>query len=86
VAEKRSVKTAESDAAAGDLLVLASTGLSEMQFSGKPVEPEKSIQHFARAAQSQPLPAAFAELVSDWKRNGTAPGGRDILLLAARRQ
>jgi putative methionine-R-sulfoxide reductase with GAF domain/predicted Ser/Thr protein kinase len=86
VAEKRAVKTAEADAQAGDLLVLASTGLSEMQFSGKPVEAEKSIQHLARAAAGQPLPAAFAELVSEWKRSGTEPGGRDILLLTARRQ
>jgi hypothetical protein len=86
VGEKRQIKTAESDAVAGDLLVLASTGLAEMQFAGKPVEPEKSIQYFAHAAQGHPLPAAFAQMVSDWKRAGTAPGARDVLLLAARRQ
>jgi putative methionine-R-sulfoxide reductase with GAF domain len=86
VSEKKTVKTAEMEAKAGDLLVLASTGLTEMQFAGKPVEPEKLIQHFARATQGQPLPAAFAALVSDWKRAGHAPGSRDILLLAARRQ
>ena len=86
VSERGQIKTAESAAAAGDILVLASTGLDRMQFPGKPVESEKSIQHFAKAAQGQPLSAAFAQLVSEWKRAGAAPGDRDILLLAARRQ
>ena len=31
----------------GDILVLASAGLSAMSFPGKAVPPEKSIQHFA---------------------------------------
>jgi tRNA A-37 threonylcarbamoyl transferase component Bud32/putative methionine-R-sulfoxide reductase with GAF domain len=85
VVERSGIKTAEIDAAAGDLLLIASTGLARMQFPGKPVEPEKSIQHFARAAQGS-LSAAFAQQVSEWKRAGAAPGDRDILLLAARRQ
>ena len=70
----------------GDLLVLASTGLAAMQFSTKPVAPEKSVQHLARAAQERPLTAAFAWLVSEWKRAEASPGARDVLLLAARRQ
>ncbi|HEY6928909.1 MAG TPA: protein kinase [Thermoanaerobaculia bacterium] len=86
VLDRSGIKTAEIDAAAGDLLLIGSTGLARMQFPGKPVEPEKSIQHFARAAQGQPLSAAFAQQVSEWKRAGATPGDRDILLLAARRQ
>jgi len=85
VVDRSGIKMVEIDAAAGDLLLIASTGLARMQFPGKPVEPEKSIQHFARAAQG-PLSAAFAQQVSEWKRAGATPGDRDILLLAARRQ
>jgi putative methionine-R-sulfoxide reductase with GAF domain/predicted Ser/Thr protein kinase len=85
VAERRKIRSAQIDAAAGDLLVLASTGLAAMQFPAKPGAPEKAVQHFAREAEGQPLPAAFARLVSEWKRAGAAPGERDVLLLAARR-
>ncbi len=86
VAERRRIKTAQIDAAAGDLLVLASNGLAAMQFAAKPGPPEKAVQHFAREAEGQPLSAAFARLVSEWKRAGAAPGEKDVLLLAARRQ
>ena len=80
------MKTAQCQTAAGDLLVLVSTGLSALQFPGKPVPAEKAVQHLAREAQGQPLAAAFARIVSEWKRAGVAPGDRDVLLLAARRQ
>ncbi len=86
VSERGEILTAESATEPGDLLVLASSGLGLIQFTGKPVPPEKSVQHFARAARDQPLPAAFAQMVSEWKRTGTAPGPRDVLLLAARQQ
>jgi len=85
VAERRKIRSAQIEAAADDLLVLASTGLAAMQFPTKPGAPEKAVQHFAREAEGQPLPAAFARLVSEWKRAGAAPGEKDVLLLAARR-
>ena len=69
----------------GDLLVLASAGLGEMRFPGKPVPPEKSIQHFARTTAGQTLPGAFAQLVAEWKRMDVSVGPRDVLFLAARR-
>ncbi len=86
VAEKEKVAAAESEAQEGDLLVLASSGLASIQFPGKPTPPEKGLQHFARAALSQSVSAAFAQLVSEWKKAGASPGGKDVLLLAARRK
>jgi len=86
LAERKELKTAQCQTEAGDLLVLVSTGLSALQFPGKPVPPEKAVQHLAREAQGQPLAAAFARIVSEWKRAGVGPGDRDVLLLAARRQ
>jgi serine/threonine protein kinase len=86
VAEKGEVLAAETEASAADLLVLASSGLGSIRFPGKPTAPETSIQHLARAAQSQSVLAAFAELVSHWKKNGASPGDKDTLLLAARRK
>ena len=69
----------------GDLLFVASRGLEQLRFAGKPVPPEKCVQQIARAAEAQPLAAGFAQLVSEWKRAGAAPGGDDVLLLAARK-
>jgi len=86
VAEKGEVLAAETEAYAADLLVLASSGLGSIRFPGKPTAPERSVQHLARAAQSQSVLAAFAELVSDWKKNGASPGDKDVLLRAARRK
>ncbi|HSS43723.1 MAG TPA: hypothetical protein VLO07_00155, partial [Thermoanaerobaculia bacterium] len=86
IAENAGVLTAESEASKGDLLVLASSGLTSIQFSGKPIPPEKCVQDFARAAKSQAVSAAFAALVSEWKKTGATPGKKDILLLAARRK
>jgi putative methionine-R-sulfoxide reductase with GAF domain/predicted Ser/Thr protein kinase len=85
VAERSGVETAQSEALPGDLLVLCSTGLAAMQSSAKPVPMEKTIQDFARAAKGHSLSAAFAQLVSGWKRAGETPGEKDVLLLAARR-
>ncbi|MGH9317431.1 MAG: protein kinase domain-containing protein [Thermoanaerobaculia bacterium] len=86
IAENAGVLTAESEASEGDLLVLVSSGLGSIQFSGKPTPPEKCVQQFARAAHRQAVSAAFAALVSEWKKAGASPGGKDILLLAARRK
>ena len=68
-----------------DVLVMASSGLSALQSAGKPASPEKAIQKLARAAETQTLSAAFANLVSEWKKTGVAPGRKDVLLLAAKR-
>lgn len=85
VSDHKTIRVAESDAAPGDLLVLASAGLGEIRFPGKPVPGEKSVQHFGRIAAGQGLAGAFAQVVSEWKRAGCAVGVRDVLLLAARR-
>jgi serine/threonine protein kinase len=85
VTERGALREARVEPAAGDLLVLASAGLAELRFPGKPVPAEKSIQHFARTASSQSLPGAFAQLVAEWKRMDVSVGPRDVLFLAARR-
>ena len=56
-----------------------------MRSTGKPVSPDRAAQRLARAVKTQPLSAAFASLVSEWKKAGNAPGDRDVLLLAAKR-
>jgi serine/threonine protein kinase len=73
------------DTSAGDLLVVAGSGIAQMQTPGKPASPERAAQHLARDAESQPLSAAFAALVAEWKKTGYEPGNRDVLLLAAKR-
>jgi serine/threonine protein kinase len=73
------------ETAAGDLLVLASSGLSRLASSGKPSPAEKAILRLARSAQTETLSAAFADLVAEWKRTGVRPGARDVFLLAAKR-
>ena len=73
------------ETAKGDLLVLAGAGLAGMRSAGKPPSPEKAVQHLARAAETQTLSAAFATLVTEWKKTGFEPGDRDVLLLAAKR-
>ena len=80
------ISEAALETAAGDLLVVASRGFSGLQPAGKSASPEKAVQKLARNAETQALPAAFAALVADWKRDGVAPGGRDVLLLAAKRR
>jgi hypothetical protein len=85
VAELGPLRHAETIAKPDDILVLASRGLADLRFPGKPVPSEKSVQHFARAATGQGLAAGFAQLVSEWKKTGCDVGARDVLLLAARR-
>ena len=75
------------DTRAGDLLVVASSGLACLR-SGRAsgaLSTDDALSRFGRLAWEQPLSAAFARLVADWKREGTTTGGRDVLLLAARR-
>lgn len=86
VSENGRVKTAEAETAEGDLLLLSSGGLSTLRRSGENLASEEAVQRFARAAESQPLSAAFIEVVSEWKREGVSPGPRDLLILAARRE
>ncbi len=85
VRESGGLSEATLETAAGDLLVLASRGLFALQSAGKAASPEKAIQKLARACETQGLPGGFAALVSEWKKTGTAPGERDVLLLAAKR-
>jgi len=85
VRESESLREVELETAKGDMLVIASRGLSELASPGKPASVEKAVQKLARAAETQALSAGFAALVSDWKKAGFSPGSRDALLLAARR-
>ncbi|MCA1580320.1 MAG: protein kinase [Acidobacteria bacterium] len=78
------IRRAEARTQPGDILVLASAGLSAMAFPGKAVPPEISIQHFARIADASSLAGAFSQVVAEWKKAGAA-GARDVLFLAARR-
>ena len=85
IVEQGPLRAADCAAAAGDLLVLCSSGVGDLQFSGKPDPPEKAVQSLARAAQGHPLNAAFSQVVSEWKKQGAQPGRRDVFFLAARR-
>jgi putative methionine-R-sulfoxide reductase with GAF domain len=75
------------DARAGDMLVLASGGLARLRSARAGAVPtsDDALSRFGRLAWEQPLSAAFARLVADWKREGVTTGDRDVLLLAARR-
>lgn len=85
VRDSGGVSEATLETAPGDLLILASRGLFELQPAGKAASPETAIQKLARGCETQPLSAGFAALVSEWKKSGIAPGARDVLLLAAKR-
>ncbi len=85
VRENAGVRDVTLETARGDLLVLASSGLSGLGSAGKPPSADKAVQRLARAAETQALSAAFAALVTEWKKAGAAPGMRDVLLLAAKR-
>jgi serine/threonine protein kinase len=85
VVESALMREVALETAKGDVLVIASAGLAALQSSGKPASAEKAIQRLARGAEAQPLSAAFAALVSEWKKTGFSPGERDVLLLAAKR-
>ena len=65
ISERGALREAKVDSDPGDLLVLASAGLGELRFPGKPVPSEKSIQHFARTSIGQTLPGDFAQLVEE---------------------
>ncbi len=79
------VSSAEYPTLPGDLLVLASRGLSQVRFSARPIPPEDLLVWLARESQGHPITAGFAKIVADGKKMGAAPGPRDVLLLAARR-
>jgi serine/threonine protein kinase len=85
VRESGGVAEVTLETAPGDLLVVASRGLFALTSPGKAASPEKGIQKLARGCETQSLSAAFAALVSEWKKTGIAPGTRDVLLLAAKR-
>lgn len=85
VGEEGGISAVSLETGRGDLLLIASSGLSAMRSTGKPLSPDRAAQRLARAAEKQPLSAAFATLVSEWKKAGYAPGDRDVLLLAAKR-
>jgi serine/threonine protein kinase len=71
----------------GDSLAIASSGLARLRpIAAGPSPPvPTSLERFARLAAGQPLSAAFARLVADWKREGVSTGDRDLLILVARR-
>ena len=82
-----SPESAETETRAGDVLVMASTGLEVLRAAtGSAPARNASLERFGRLTSSQPLSSAFARLVADWKREGVSTGDRDVLLLAARRK
>ena len=85
VASDGSVFSAQFQTSPGDLLVLASRGLSQIRFGTKPIPPGELIVWLAREARELSIPAAFARIVAEGKRTGASAGGKDVLLLAARR-
>jgi putative methionine-R-sulfoxide reductase with GAF domain len=85
VASDGSVFSAQFQTTPGDLLVLASRGLSQIRFGTKPIPAGELIVWLAREARELSIPAAFARIVAEGKRTGASAGGKDVLLLAARR-
>jgi tRNA A-37 threonylcarbamoyl transferase component Bud32/putative methionine-R-sulfoxide reductase with GAF domain len=85
IQDRQGLRAATCETAAGDLLVLASRGVAEIQFGGKPAPPEKAVQHLARACEGRPLNTAFSQVVSEWKKAGDTPGRHDVFFLAVRR-
>jgi serine/threonine protein kinase len=83
--ESAGILEAALETAPGDLLVVASSGISELSSPGKPASGERAILRLARSVQTQALPASFAELVTEWKRAGVGPGPKDVFLLAAKK-
>ena len=85
IAEKDGVSGVTLETGRGDLLVVASSGLAGMRAPNAPLSTDYAAARLARAAETQPLSAAFATLVTEWKKAGYAPGDRDVLLLAVKR-
>jgi len=85
IRESGGLSEARLETAAKDLLIIASAGFVALQPDGGTTIADQAIQRLARGGETQGLPAAFAALVSEWKKLGVAPGARDVLLLAARR-
>ncbi len=85
VASEAGVFSAQVETRPGDLLVLASRGLSQIRFSARPIPPGELLVWLAREALERPIPAAFAKIVAEGKKTGASPGPRDVMLLAARR-
>jgi len=56
-----------------------------LQPDGGSTTADQAIQRLARGCETQGLSAAFAALVSEWKKMGIAPRERDVLLLATKR-
>jgi hypothetical protein len=71
----------------GDTVAISSGGLARLRPLAMGAAPSipTSLERFTRLASGQPLSAAFARLVADWKREGVSTGDRDVLILAARR-
>jgi hypothetical protein len=79
------VKGAVVDSEPGDLLLVASRGLSALTGpEGKAVAPAEWVLRLSRTAEEKTLSAAFAELVAEMKRLGVSPGPGGVLVLAAR--
>ena len=85
IRESNGISEVTVETAPRDLLLVASQGLFALASAGKPASAESAVQRLARGCETQGLSAAFAGLVSEWKKSGIAPGTRDVLLLAARR-
>ena len=85
IVERAALRMATCETLAGDLLIIASRGVTAMQFATKPAPPERAAQQIAKAVEGQAMNIAFSQLVAEWKKAGTAPGPRDVFFLAARR-
>jgi len=77
---------AECETSSGDLAIVASSGLERMRFERDRRPPGQLLEELARAAKTEPLPQAFARVLSDWEASGMSPGPTDVVLLAARRR
>jgi hypothetical protein len=85
IVERGPLRSADCSTKTGDLLVLASRGVGDIQFGEKPEPPDTTLRRLAKAAEGHPLNAALSQVVSEWKKTGALPGRRDVFLLAARR-
>ncbi|HKB69792.1 MAG TPA: protein kinase [Thermoanaerobaculia bacterium] len=84
-AERRGALTcATVPLAAGDLVLVASEGLSGME-GGRGGEEEKQLHRAARLADRDDVSGAFMDLVVRWKAEGRRPKDRDVVILGARR-